>query len=300
MGDAIERAKQSIREGIAAREGRTQSGEQSTSDRASQQDRQEHMPATKNQIDRDERKRQFDAERNRPTPNEQAENRKATQDYVSAQRKSERYNDFDNTRNQQGARIHKPDHETAEEARRRVERERRSKESKDANDRKRKVHDQAEKDAREVRERQQYENSTTAKEFNAMRKRNEDREFRNQHVDPMLPFGEFVKKKAHGVKNEFVQRTKDSFTSEIAGAKNAVQGGRQRRARMEQEDPLGSFWGTPPPAPYRPPRGSKSAPMGTGFLFSEGFLNPPKGKTGRKRKGTATPRRSFGMGDMLL
>jgi hypothetical protein len=263
MGDAIERARQKVHDQIAAREGRTSSGEQSASDRASYQDRQEHMPATENQNRREERQRQFDAERNKPSPNEQAENRKATQDYMAKQRKKERHEEFENQRELE-----------------------------------RKTREGAAKAREDEDRRKQREEGTTAKEFRERAKRNAEQAYRTQHVDPMLPFGEFVKKKATGVKNEFVKRTKDSFTSEIAYAKDSVQGGRERRRRIQQEDPFDSFWGTPPPAPYRPQR--KSAPMGTGFLFSEGFLNPPKGKTGRKRKGTATPRRSFGMGDMLL
>jgi hypothetical protein len=268
MGDAIERARQKVHDQIAAREER--STEQSTSDRAVEYHRREEVPATPNQIRRDDRQREFDAERNRPTVKEQQDARKASQDYISKQRTKARHKEFDDSR--------------------------------DEAERKRRVERQLASDAKAKREEQEREGGTSAREFREMKKRNEDKEFRNQHVDPMLSFKELMVKKAKGVKQEFVARTKDALVAELKRPGQAVQAGRQKRRQVNQEKMIDPFGQLAAPQPRRASRSKRTqVPMGTGFLFSEGFLNPPKA-AGRKTKKprAAKQRGGYDPWDMLL
>lgn len=265
MGDAIERARQKVHDQIAAREER--STEQSTSDRTVEYHRREEVPATPNQIRRDDRQREFDAERNRPTVKEQQESRKASQDYIADQRKKARHKEFDDSR--------------------------------DEAERKRKAERQIKEDlANRMKERNHEEEKEKLKEANAMRKR----AAANKPVEPMLSFRELVVKKAKGVKQEFVARTKDALISELKRPGQAVQAGRQKRRQVNQEKMIDPFGQLAAPQPRRASRSKRTqVPMGTGFLFSEGFLNPPKA-AGRKTKKprAAKQRGGYDPWDMLL
>jgi hypothetical protein len=93
-----------------------------------------------------------------------------------------------------------------------------------------------------------------------------------------------------------------NFLKEFTRPVQSIQQGRQKRRELNENrglvDPFAHL-AAPQPRRDSRTRGTQ-VPMGTGLLFSEGFFNPPKGKTGRKTKSGGRRSRTGTLGDMLL